>query len=277
LSPTFKATESQETGQVKQRLLLLFLVCIPLALIVRAGPAAVQDDGLESRLRRIAGIDPETTSAFLDALRRNVGRDDRPATCAMVQYPLKHADGTVTNAAECEARYDSIFTRDVRKAVGMQQFADLFVNQDGVMVGAGELWFAARCGEPTCRQTSDLRVIAVNSQAVALVPPAGKVLLGCVVSGQRIRVSADGQGSASLSVWRSARTGGAPDVAFPRAAAGSTAECGARSWTFTDGARTYQVSDLPCDAYLSPPPMGSVGRVTLSTGGTGGSPLWCFE
>ncbi|MEQ1729442.1 MAG: hypothetical protein ABL982_13785, partial [Vicinamibacterales bacterium] len=72
---------------------------------------------------------------------------------------------------------------------------------------------------------------------------------------------------------------GAPERQFAKAAPpGPPTACGSRTWVFSDDVRTYTVSELPCDAYLSPPPMGSVGRVTLSTDTTaGGEPLWCRE
>jgi hypothetical protein len=242
--------------------------------------AQVQDDPIESRLEKGAGIDAETARAFFDALRRNVGRDERKATCEMVAFPLQHAAGVVKDAADCEARYDAIFTMAVRKAIGTQQFEELFVNQSGVMIGMGEVWFAGGCpaGRP-CQRLSDIHITSVTSQTAGLRPPQGKVLLACLVSGQRISVSADGSGGAQFSMWRMPRRSGAPDLAIPRAQPpqGPSAQCGSRSWTFTDGTRTYIVSDLPCDAYLSPPPMGAVGRVTLSTPASPGTALWCFE
>ena len=246
------------------------------------GPASaqVQDGPVESRVEEVAGIDAETARGFFDTLRRSVGRDERKATCAMVGYPLQHAAGVVKDATDCEARYDAIFTMAVRKAIGTQQFEELFVNQSGVMIGMGEIWFAGRCpaGRP-CQQLADIHITAITSQTAGLQPPMGKVLLACLVSGQHISVSADGSGGADFRMWRMPRRSGPPDLAIPGAQApqGPSSQCDSRSWTFTDGTRTYTVSDLPCDAYLSPPPMGAVGRVTLSTPTSPGSALWCFE
>ena len=196
------------------------------------------------------------------------------------RLPPAARGGVVKDATDCEARYDAIFTMAVRKAIGTQQFEELFVNQSGVMIGMGEVWFAGGCpaGRP-CQQLSDIHITAITSQTTGLQPPKGKVLLACLVSGQRISVSADGSGGAEFSMWRMPRTSGPPDLAVPGAQPpqGSSGQCGSRSWTFTDGTRTYIVSDLPCDAYLSPPPMGAVGRVTLSPPGSPGSALWCFE
>ena len=249
------------------------------AWFVSSAMLAAQDEPLEWRLEHVAGVRADVAEGFLTELRRAVGQNDHRAACEMLAYPLPHVDSVVSSASDCEARYDAIFTIPVRRAIGKQQFADVFVNQSGVMVGIGELWFAGRCSSAPCQERRDLRVVVVNSQAERLLPPQGKVLLACVVSGQRIRVSADGRGGASLGVWYAPRFTGAPEREFPRAEPpGPPTECGSRTWTFTDGTRTYAVSDLPCDAYLSPPPMGSVGRVTLSTAvNPDSTPLWCRE
>jgi hypothetical protein len=252
-----------------------------LVLLSCAGAVVIngQDEPLAVRLERIARIRADAAEAFFDTLRRHVGRDERREACAMLSYPLPHSSGVVNNAGDCESRYDAIFTLPVRKAIGSQRLQDLFVNEAGVMIGMGEVWFAGACAAAPCERPSDLHVMAITSPG-SLVPPKGKVLLACFVSGQRVRVSADGQGGASLSVWRDSRRymSAPPDLEFPRAnPPGPASGCASRTWSFDDGTRTYTVSDLPCDAYLSPPPMGSVGRVTLSTREALGVPLWCVE
>jgi len=262
------------------RTIALLVATMWLAAFTGPASAQVQDGPVESRLEKVAGIDAETARGFFDALRRSVGRDERAATCAMVAYPLQHASGVVKDATDCEARYDAIFTLAVRKAIGTQQFEELFVNQSGVMIGMGEVWFAGACpADQPCRRISDIHITAITSQTAALQPPTGKVLLACLVSGQQISVSADGSGGAEFRMWRLPRRSGPPDLSIAGAqpSQGPSGQCGSRSWTFTDGTRTYIVSDLPCDAYLSPPPMGAVGRVTLSTAASPGSALWCFE
>lgn len=260
-------------------LLASSLVAFVIAAMSLARVSAAQDDDVETRIVRVAGIQAEVASAFFDTLRRHVGRDERHAACELIVYPLRQANGVVASAEECEAGYERIFTLAVRKAIGTQQFKQLFVSQSGVMIGNGEVWFAGKCAAPPCREVADVRITAITSDTTGLQPPRGKVLLECLVSGQRIRVSADGPGGASLSVWRSQGLRGTPDLEFPRAepAAGPASQCGSRSWTFADGSRIYVVSELPCDAYLSPPPMESVGRVTLSTPASPGTPLWCLE
>lgn len=95
--------------------------------------------------------------------------------------------------------------------------------------------------------------------AASLAPPHGKVLLACRVSGQKIRVSADGNGGASLGVWYSPRFTGAPERVFPNAAPpGPPTTCGSRTWIFSDDVRTSTPTTRTCG-------WGTCGR---------GSPRW---
>lgn len=249
-----------------------------LAALLSAVPhASAQEETLDQQLERTAGIQPDAAKAFFDALRGTVGRSEQANACALLAYPLQHASGVVADAAACVARYDTLFTIPVRRAIGRQRYEELFVNDSGVMLGVGEVWF--RCATKPCATRDAIRVSVLNTDAASAPPPKGKVLLACQVSGQKIRVSADGNGGASLGVWYSPRFTGAPERVFPKAAPpGPPTSCGSRTWVFSDDVRTYTVSELPCDAYLSPPPMGSVGRVSLSTDTTaGGEALWCRE
>ena len=165
------------------------------AWFVTSAIRAAQDEPLDWRLEHVAGIQADSAETFLKALRRAVGQNDHRSACEMLAYPLPHGDTPVSNASDCEARYDAIFTIPVRRAIGKQQFEELFPNQSGVMVGIGELWFAGRCSNVPCQDPRDIRIVVINSQAERLLPPSGKVLLACTVSGQRIRVSADGSGA----------------------------------------------------------------------------------
>ncbi len=251
---------------------------LPLAacLALSVATPLAQEDPVESRLLRVAGITPDAASAFFEALRRNVGTSDSRATCSMVAYPLRHRDGDVADAAACEARYDSIFTVPVRRAVGRQQFNELFVNQSGVAVGVGELWFAGRCRQPPCAE-ADIRITAING-ATGPQPPKGKVLIGCLASGRAVRVTADGAGGAELRMWSTSNPAGTPDVDVQRGAptAEATGLCAWRAWSF-GGATTYTVAEVGCMANPVPAPMGTVARVTRSAGGAPEDGVWCFE
>ncbi len=239
--------------------------------------SAMQESPAAARFERVAGVSAAGAEGFFRLLRGHVGRSERDAACALVAYPLQHPDGAVANAAECEARYDTIFTVAVRRAIGKQLFDELFVNERGIMIGLGEVWIAGRCATPPCGQ-ADLRIVSLNSAAASQPPPKGKVLLACRAVGQLLHVSADGAGGAALSLWRSGRLSDAPTLTLPTATDMLHDDlCGARTWTFADGSTSYTVSTLSCDAHLSPPPMGAVGELVVKRAGMDDVQVWCDQ
>ena len=243
--------------------------------------AWAQSETLEVRLESVARVRSDAARSFFDQLRKAVGQSDRAAACALLAYPLPHATGVVASAADCAARYDVLFTVPVRRAIGRQRFEEVFVGQQGVMLGGGEVWFTRPCAKTPCAtatSATDLRVTALTTDVSTLLPPKGKQFMLCGVAGQKIRVAADGAGGAMLEVWYSPNLTGPAAREFPKASSINTLVCNSRVWTFKDTERTYTVEELPCDAPQYPPPMGSVGRVTLITAAsTDGEALWCRD
>ena len=71
--------------------------------------------------------------------------DDHAAIAAMVKYPLTVYSSagwpaTYRNAAALSANYARVFTPDVKAAVAAAKPDDLFVRDQGVMIGNGEIW-----------------------------------------------------------------------------------------------------------------------------------------
>ena len=71
--------------------------------------------------------------------------DDHAAIAAMVKYPLTvyssaGRPATYRNAAALSANYTRVFTPEVKAAVAAAKPDDLFVRDQGVMIGNGEIW-----------------------------------------------------------------------------------------------------------------------------------------
>ena len=102
---------------------------------------------------------------FLTALQRAVHATDPEAVAKLVSYPLTTEIGgtSVTLASEADfvARYPQIFSPAVVAAVEAQSYENLFVNAEGVAIGAGLIWFRGICRAPECIAT-DVKIIAVN-------------------------------------------------------------------------------------------------------------------
>jgi len=134
-----------------------------------AGPTdapAEPDDhaAVNARIDNVLGDHAPFERAVL-AFRAAVQAGDREAVAAMVAYPftarLDRGEVRIADAAAFVARYDDIVTPAIARAIGDQRYADLFVNQRGVMFGNGEAWINGVCADPACAHP-DVRVIAIQ-------------------------------------------------------------------------------------------------------------------
>lgn len=155
--------------------------------IVWAAPAVAQDSALPSGPRQkddferpLAGQSVEDVNARMElifgasgpflaafnAITSAVAERNAAALAPWVEYPLHIAYGdqelVVENADDFVQYYDEIVTEDVMEAVQNQTYASLFVNEDGVMFGNGEMWMTAICRDQACSWT-DVRIIAIRS------------------------------------------------------------------------------------------------------------------
>lgn len=100
--------------------------------------------------------------AFLEKLKAAVAADDRATVAGMVSYPFATQIGgkavTFRDAHHLLARYDQIVTAKVKRALAQQDYADLFANDEGVMVGNGEIWFSGIGAE----EPANVLITAIN-------------------------------------------------------------------------------------------------------------------
>lgn len=126
---------------------------------------SADDAEVDQQIGRLLG-DAKPYRQVFDQLQQAVKADDRKAVAGLVDYPLTvKAKGTtkktVRNADAFVADWDSIMTAEVRKAVLDQKYAGLFVNQNGAMLGSGQVWINGICQDNKCAKT-DARISAIN-------------------------------------------------------------------------------------------------------------------
>ncbi|HPU80622.1 hypothetical protein [Accumulibacter sp.] len=84
-----------------------------------------------------------------------VKRADKPTVAALLAYPLNvvvaGSRKRINDAKELIGNYDAIFSPQMRAAIGNALPRNMFVRDQGIMLGNGEVWFGA-----------DGRVIALN-------------------------------------------------------------------------------------------------------------------
>ena len=109
-----------------------------------------------------AGIeDPSAVPRFLRALQVAVAKKHRAKVASMVDYPvtvtIAKRKKKIKTSKELIRHYRAIFNAKVKRAIARQKVEKLFVNQQGVMIGRGEIWFNQ---QPTGKA---LKIIAINN------------------------------------------------------------------------------------------------------------------
>ncbi|MBB3105350.1 putative component of type VI protein secretion system [Azomonas macrocytogenes] len=98
---------------------------------------------------------------FFAKLQGAFASDDQAMVASLVDYPFQTRIGEksvkIRDTAHFVANYDEIVTTKVKNAVAKQDYASLFANWQGVMVGNGELWFSG-IGEK-----GNVKIIAINN------------------------------------------------------------------------------------------------------------------
>ena len=128
-----------------------------IVLVLSAGTAALAQtvEETNARLDQVFG-EHESFGEVFDILYRAVEAGDAATVASLAKYPLRVA----TNGEEYEIdsertfidNYDRIITPAIKDVVVYQDFALLFVNQDGVMYDDGDVWLSAICIDDQCNR-----------------------------------------------------------------------------------------------------------------------------
>jgi hypothetical protein len=100
--------------------------------------------------------------AFLGKLQEAVKQNDAKQFAALVAYPVRVIDGThrlkVATAAELIQKYPALMTPKLKQAILNQSATCLFGNDQGAMIGDGQVWFDEQPG-------GAVKIITINLTA----------------------------------------------------------------------------------------------------------------
>ena len=137
----------------------------PVAAPAGAAEAAVskQDPAGDARARIDALLgDAAQYEAVFNAFKIAVVAGDRAAVVETLRFPLNIGAGKqIRGPGEFQRNYDKIITPAVIVAVSNQDFGKVFVNQQGVMIGDGQLWLNGQCLDKACDRT-EVRVVTIQ-------------------------------------------------------------------------------------------------------------------
>ncbi len=141
---------------------------LALALASLAAPAIAQSvDAVNGRIDSILGPHARYATTIA-ALQQAVSDHSAADVAAFVRYPIRVAVNgrmsTINSAAAFVRNYDAIMMPEIAKAVKDQNYAELFVNDQGVMFGNGEVWLNRICLDRHCRQ-SVVKVVTIQNTA----------------------------------------------------------------------------------------------------------------
>lgn len=136
------------------------------AIAALAGPAFAQTaDDVSGAIDNVLGDHREFERAFV-SIQAAVQEEDAAALAEWVAYPLTaRIDGdelTVEDADDFVAQYDAIIAPEIADVVANQKYEELFVNDQGVMFGSGQLWISGICSDDAC-EGFDVRIITVQT------------------------------------------------------------------------------------------------------------------
>ncbi|WP_454849448.1 hypothetical protein [Rhizobium binxianense] len=139
-------------------------LCLAVAFAALACPAFGQDKPTNQAIDELLG-DHTKYKTVIDALQKAVSAHDVAGVAALVSYPIgvkvRGKETVVKSAKAFAEHYDGIMTSAITKAVVNQKYDDLFVNDQGVMFGDGQVWVNGICHDNACKNF-DVKVITIQ-------------------------------------------------------------------------------------------------------------------
>ncbi|MBB4234304.1 hypothetical protein [Rhizobium esperanzae] len=141
------------------------LLLLGATLLVASGAFAQPENEVYNKIEELHG-DAASFDRLLRQLVQAMRTGDAETIAGLAEYPLTvKANGEtydVENAEDFVDNFDDLVTPETRRAVGRQQYGDLFVNSDGVMLANGAVWMGAVCEDDAC-ETSHWAITAINN------------------------------------------------------------------------------------------------------------------
>ena len=146
--------------------MLKLIACLTIALSLLISPVLAQSEAdTDASIDNVLGDHAAYRAAF-DAIQKAVADDDGAAFAEWVSYPITvTADGeamSIADAGQFAEQYDNILTDEIKAAISGQKWADVMVNDQGIMLGDGQVWINGICKDDKCAQF-DARVVTIQS------------------------------------------------------------------------------------------------------------------
>ena len=148
----------------------MFKVLTLAAALLVATPAFAQTaDDVNAQIDTVLGPH-ETYQTAIETIQKALAEGNIDGIAGIAGYisfgePLKvnGEDLVIADEADLNEQFDTLFNDKVVNAVTGQDYGSLFVNQDGIMFGDGELWLTGVCLDDTCADVF-VNISAINNE-----------------------------------------------------------------------------------------------------------------
>lgn len=126
-----------------------------------AGDEAAVDQSIDNVLG-----DHATYRRVIADFQKAVAGHDAAAVASLLHYPIgvdiAGKNAVIKDAAEFTRDYDKFMTPQIAKAIIDTRYADVMVNDKGVMLGQGQAWVNGICKDSACKDV-DVKVVTLQS------------------------------------------------------------------------------------------------------------------
>jgi hypothetical protein len=137
------------------------------ATLLIASPVLAQTaDEIDKKIDDLLGSH-EIYATAIQTIQKALADGDIRSIGGYIPYgePIKinGEDVVIADETDLENRFAEVFNEKVVNAVTGQQYETLFVNQDGIMFGDGEMWLRGECLDDACTDVF-VDIAAINNQ-----------------------------------------------------------------------------------------------------------------
>ena len=243
--------------------------------LISSAPAQSGRIGKNCDLATQGVNETKTFLAFDQELRAALSKPDSGLIALLTSFPLRVIDERgsyyLNDAASLQARFQEVFSAEVRSAVLDNRPDTVFCNDSGIAYGNGAVWVT--------RIEHRFAVLAVNlRQPDSFVKPVGHVVkFACQTDTNRLIIDQE-NGKWRYRSWEKPHSLlRQPDTELTngKQELQGTSPCEQAVWTFTEDRTELIIRALGgCNDVQSR--SGSVGMVHVSKNGKQAVPSWCF-
>ena len=144
---------------------MLKALAVAAALLVATPVLAQTADDVNAQIDTVLGPH-EIYRTAVETIQKALTEGNIDAIAGYIPFgePIKvnGEDVVIADEADLNDQFETLFNDKVINAVTGQDYGSLFVNQDGIMFGEGELWLTGVCLDDSCEDVF-VNISAINN------------------------------------------------------------------------------------------------------------------